>query len=695
PAAPVVPPRARGRRMMIAAFSAVLVAAGVAAARAWRPGRAVAKGAEVIAVMPLGTTGDSGLVRLGRDLVVTVSTNLDGVGTLRAVDPMSVLQRSRELPQPIPLDEARKLAADLGASSVVHGSVIPDGAQVRVDIGLYPVGGGDPLARSTVKLPAADVSAVTDSISVALLRQVWRDGKAPSPYLAEVATASGEALRAFLEGEALLERFDVPNAIAAYRRATAADSMFAQAWFRIANALSITVQPADTAVERRLDALEGRLPERDRALRQVARLRGQTILERTEAYGALAARYPEYYLAQYRAGDPYVHELPRVGRSIATAMPYLERLEALAPGHADNAQHRLMLAAVLGDSVAGRQAAADFGARAPSVLGIAGRMASASFAIMDSLHRLPSAAEVGRIYEPSAELFALYPHLNALLLMAPLYFIPTAAYDSMVVGPVGARLGAGHAPGYRYALGVREAGRGDFAAAVATLAPLESLAAEPSDARLSALRAALYGAWTAALPVTEAEAVVRRVGGICPSLDRNGQLECRWAEGTVAVLAGDRDRLDRITAPLVADTQPMAAFVGRSLRALWAARRDGDVAPLAAEEDAAMARGLVYLPALPIVRPLLVKAAREQRRLADAERYAMWVDAVSTSVRPLAVHQMLQAATWIERARTAVAAGDAEAARRHYDRFLAATYPDLPVWQRDRREARQAMAGRR
>lgn len=686
---------ARGRSWRITVGALVTLALG--AGTWWTLGRAtrgstpVAAGAEVIAVMPLASTGDSALARLGRDLVVTVSTNLDGVGTLRLVDPMSVLQRARELPQPIPLEAARTLAADLGASSVLHGSVIPEGELVRVDLALYPVRGGDPLARGTVRLQAGSVSALTDSISVTVLRQIWRDGKAPSPYLSDVATASGEALRAFLEGEALLARFEIGPAIEAYRRATAADTLFAQAWFRISNALSIMVQPADAAVERRLDALEARLPERDRVIRRLSVATTLTILERADSMEVLAARYPESYLAQYRAADPYIHSLPRFGRSITVAAPYLDRLETLAPGHADNAQHRLMLAGVIGDTVAARQAATDFAARAPGAFGIGARIVLEILATADSAQRAPSAAELSRMYAPVADLLRLFPQFNAFYLMVPGFMVPIPTFDSMAVGPVGQRVRAMFEPGYLYAKGVREAGRGDYAAAVATLTPLEGIVSESADARLSALRAAVYGAWFGAIPLEAASAVLTRVGSICPTLDAGGQVECRWADGVLAILAGDRTRLDRATAPLVADTSATIASLGRSVRALWSAQREGTATALAAEEDAAMARGIPYAPALPITRVVLTRAARERGDLAGAERYAMWTDAVVLSPRTGAPVQMAQAATLLERARSAAAGGDAIAARRHYDRFLAATYPDLPVWREARREAQRVV----
>jgi TolB-like protein len=146
-----VPSRSpRGRRTTLLA-AGIILAAAIGTAAWWNVTRAAtpdfAAGTEVIAVMPLGSTGDSALARLGRDLVVTLSANIDGIGSVRTVDAMSVLQRAAELPQPVALDAARRLATSLGATYFVHGAVVADADSVRVDAALHHVHGGEPLAR--------------------------------------------------------------------------------------------------------------------------------------------------------------------------------------------------------------------------------------------------------------------------------------------------------------------------------------------------------------------------------------------------------------------------------------------------------------------------------------------------------------------------------------------------------------------
>src|SRR5688572_6239201 len=70
--------RRRARIGVVVAALGVLAAVAVGAWLKMHAGTAVADDADVIAVMPLATTGDSALARLGRDLVVTLSANLDG-----------------------------------------------------------------------------------------------------------------------------------------------------------------------------------------------------------------------------------------------------------------------------------------------------------------------------------------------------------------------------------------------------------------------------------------------------------------------------------------------------------------------------------------------------------------------------------------------------------------------------------------
>ena len=78
--------------------------------------------ASLIAVLPFTPSGtDTALARLGRDLVFTLSAELDGLGDIRVVDAHTVLAQARPGGFFTPT-EAVALGRRFGAGSTVHGS---------------------------------------------------------------------------------------------------------------------------------------------------------------------------------------------------------------------------------------------------------------------------------------------------------------------------------------------------------------------------------------------------------------------------------------------------------------------------------------------------------------------------------------------------------------------------------------------
>src|SRR5688572_28637196 len=359
--APVDKPRSLSRLLVPVAAIGVLsvVAVGVYAARARTKASVtvapatVAPGADLIAVMPLSAVSDSSLARLGQDLVVTLSANFDGVGSLHTVDAVTLLMRARKAPSPLPIADARKIARDLGARSVLTGTLIRSGERVRASATLYRVGSDSAIATATAFASPDDVGALTDSLTWGILQQVWRRGRAPSPVLAGITTRSVEALRAFLDGERQFQRLDAVKALAEYRRAFELDSNFAQAYLRYAGVNGWTGAPRDTAVNRRLAALTHRLPERERVYLEASRARGPAP-ERIARFNELAKRYPDYPPILMAAVDPIVHSGPYFGIPMAEAKPMLDRLEELVPEHGDTRFHQALVALAIDtdDSIA-------------------------------------------------------------------------------------------------------------------------------------------------------------------------------------------------------------------------------------------------------------------------------------------------------------------------------------------------------
>ncbi len=205
--APAAVPAARTRRAFpwrLAAAAAVLLlgAAGLFL-RSRGDSPEVVGSASSIAVLPFTpSVSDTALLRLGRDLVFTLSAALDGLGGIRVVDAHTVLARV-EPGGAATLGEGAALVRRFGAGSMVHGSLVRDGQRVRLDLALVGTdSAAAPLARATVSAPPDSVAALTDSAARALVAQIWSRGTPPTPSLdAALRTSSVPALREFLQGE--------------------------------------------------------------------------------------------------------------------------------------------------------------------------------------------------------------------------------------------------------------------------------------------------------------------------------------------------------------------------------------------------------------------------------------------------------------------------------------------------------------
>jgi serine/threonine protein kinase len=331
---PVSPHRmAQDRRWITAGVVALPLIAGSAwlLARARRP--PVESSISVIAVIPATSSGDTALARLGRDLVLTVSAGLDGVGGIRTIDPQMVLSRTNDSPHGQSQSEAVALGKGLGAGSVVTGNIVRTGTEVRLDLKLISTGGDSaPLARVTVQNGPDSIGALTDSITWAVLRQVWRHGEPPSPSYADLTTRSLQSLRAFLDGERLSVAGRWPEASDAYAAAIQADSSFWLAGWRYNSTREWIDGEMDTMLARKYGAHLSAFGGRDRALIE-AEIAGNSETE--ERYLArvrtIAERFPDDWAATFKYADELYHAAPLTGHTNAEARRALQRLLDLNP----------------------------------------------------------------------------------------------------------------------------------------------------------------------------------------------------------------------------------------------------------------------------------------------------------------------------------------------------------------------------
>ena len=282
-------------------------------------------------MLPLVSTAtDTGLVRLGQDLAVTISASLDGIGGLETADRLDVASATAGRPS-LPPGDGAALARRLGAKSILRGTLVRAGDNVRLDLGLYRTDGLAPLAEGiTVSNHRDSIGQLTDSVAWGLLRQIWQRGEPPSPSLEAVTTRSLPALRAFLEGERKLAENRWDEASMAFQVAIQADSTFVMAHYRYYATEAWgerSVEPLTIDVVRRNLGL---LPERDRLL-ITAHMNDRRWTPMMEGLREVTERYPDYWPAWLLYADGLVHGGPRLGRDWTEGYAALQRVVALNP----------------------------------------------------------------------------------------------------------------------------------------------------------------------------------------------------------------------------------------------------------------------------------------------------------------------------------------------------------------------------
>ncbi|UCC82505.1 MAG: tetratricopeptide repeat protein, partial [Gemmatimonadota bacterium] len=195
-----------------------------------------------IAVLPFSIHGE-GLDVWREGMVNLLSTDMNGVGGLRAIDSRTVLARWREqVPEEGEADRATaiEVAKATGARYALLGSAVAIGQEVRLSADIYDTENGAQMGAVQVEGTPDSVLALVDRLAVQSLVVVLEveASELPPFDLASVTTASIPALTAWLEAEALLRRGDFEAAVPAYERAVAIDSTFALAYYGLGQAYS-------------------------------------------------------------------------------------------------------------------------------------------------------------------------------------------------------------------------------------------------------------------------------------------------------------------------------------------------------------------------------------------------------------------------------------------------------------------------
>jgi tetratricopeptide (TPR) repeat protein len=266
--------------------------------------------------------------------VLTLSTNLDGLGGMRAIDPLTVLAQTQNTPTAnATLGSGVELGRRLGATGIVRGALTRDGKRVRVYLALYETADSSIVAQANFTGAPDSITALTDSASWLLITQVWRARDPPSPSLAAVTTRSIPALRHFLDGERALSEGRWGDAQNAYAGSIEEDSAFGLAWWRYTYAKWWTAESADSASFAMAMRHLSDLPEKERLLAE----NWTNIIERGANAGTLRQaqdltdRFPDYWPAWFDYGDQLFHNGPMLGHTLREANHTFQRVLELNP----------------------------------------------------------------------------------------------------------------------------------------------------------------------------------------------------------------------------------------------------------------------------------------------------------------------------------------------------------------------------
>ncbi|HET8625174.1 MAG TPA: protein kinase [Gemmatimonadales bacterium] len=350
-------PFARLRRHPAALVLAAVAVAGLAlgytavrdrVARSGQRGVAApsASGAPVrIAVLPFGVLGDQRFAYLEQGMIDLFSTQLDGAGPLRSVDPRALLAFLRPGAGSPP--DGQAVARRFDAALFLSGNVVEAGGRLMIRATLYDAQGRLQAAASSEAGDESRLFELVDQVARQLIGSRYGRRGERLTRLAAATTSSLPALKAYLEGERALREGHFDDALARFRQAVDQDSAFALAWYRLAVAAEWTVRPtvAGAAAER-AHRLATTLPEHDRLLVSGWHAYANGDAAQAERdYRRVLDDYPDDVEAWTQLGEVLFHNGPLDGRPLALARSPFERALSLEPTHEGALLHLARIAA--------------------------------------------------------------------------------------------------------------------------------------------------------------------------------------------------------------------------------------------------------------------------------------------------------------------------------------------------------------
>jgi tRNA A-37 threonylcarbamoyl transferase component Bud32/tetratricopeptide (TPR) repeat protein/TolB-like protein len=669
---------------------------------------AVVPSAATMAILPFVAAGsDTALAQLGRDLAVTLSATLDGIGDIETADRLTVANATAGRGSLSPAESAA-LARRLGSSSFLRGTLVRAGDNVRLDLGLYSTDGLAPLAEGITVIAHRDsIGTLTDSASWALLRQVWQRGEPPSPSLSAVTTRSLPALRAFLDGERELGANRWDKAALAFRSAIAADSTLWLAYFRYALTQWWGQQTPEPPIQEALRTRRQNLPERERLLVDAFLTSETTPQLRIDRFGAATERFPDYWPGWFLYADALYHFGPIVGHDWSVGLKAFRRVVALNPKLVPAWEHISNLALGRDQAVVSEAQArlAELGWPPRQ-----NRMAS----LTSALH--PGVSRAGGVIPPSlsavadslAEYMVSAEDEDFAFIYGPLGTLqqgfPAAQIDlnqrALKVNGVSARL----AGTLKVANAWAWVARGQWDSGLTIIAEVTRPDSVTHGGALLATESygmAVLGAWLGVTSPTVADQrrpiAVSILGQLEDEESRHfGRVRVAWLDGILGFARGDRSAIKRARINVGKGKRHQADLVDRSLaafdRALAGDRKNAGRELADLEEYCIVQEGCgSMVPHIAIQRLAAGQWLREAGELEQASRLLRWQDAPWIG-RPWTVGDALGGPTYLARAQIEESRGNQRLAREYYQQFLRRYDRPMPSQAHLVQEAKAALA---
>jgi eukaryotic-like serine/threonine-protein kinase len=200
----------------------------------------------VVAVAPFRVSGaDSSLSYLREGMVDLLAAKLSGTAGLRAADPRGVLaawRRKARGPGDLPEQDAVRVSQALGAGRLIEGDVVGTRQQITINAASLDTRDHRVTAQASVEGSPDSLARLVDRLAGQLLALEAGESE---QRLASLTSTSLPALRAYLDGQALIRTGGFRRAAEKFGLALQLDSSFALAGLGLSRAAGWFGEPSD------------------------------------------------------------------------------------------------------------------------------------------------------------------------------------------------------------------------------------------------------------------------------------------------------------------------------------------------------------------------------------------------------------------------------------------------------------------